>query len=119
MSKRLVFGLVGPKCSHEARKRWNAYFTEKNLDAFFDFYKTTTVSDLELRLSEMFLLERRGYLIDKKFQKECVRLMDQLDESAEREGKVDAVVNERGVLKGYFANTTDIDILHSCLRTVS
>ena len=114
MKKRLVFGLVGPKCSHEARKVWNAYFRKKGMDAFFDFYPTSRgKSDLVLRLSEMFLLERRGYLIDPKLQKECVSLMDELDASAKQEGRVDTVVNREGILVGYFvgSNFSDQQVL--------
>jgi shikimate 5-dehydrogenase len=118
MRSRLIFGFVGPKCSHDARKRWNAYFREQRIDAFFDFYKANSVSDLELRLSEMFLLERRGYLIDPTLQNVCVSLMDELDASAKKEGRVDTVVNRGGVLVGYYSGTKDVAELMSIFRGI-
>ncbi len=97
----IVCGLIGPKCTSNARTTWNANFAERKIDAFFDFYRTIGKEQLELRLSEMFLLERRGYVIAPELQQDAVKLMDRLDESAEKNGKVDTVLNERGVLVGY------------------
>lgn len=102
MSHSIVCGLLGPRCTSEARKVWNAAFKQAGIDGFFDFYRTMNRRDLELRLSEMFLLERRGYILDPKLHKEAVALMDKLDPSAAQEGKVDTVWNDGGVLVGFF-----------------
>lgn len=102
--RSVVCGLIGPTCTSQARTRWNALFTEKGTDAFFDFYRTVTTEDLELRLSEMFLLQRRGYVVDPLFETVIIRLLDQLDPSAIDRGSVDTVVNERGVLVGHFCD---------------
>lgn len=80
--------------------------TERGIPAFFDFYRTKTQRDLELRLSEMFLHERRGYLIDPLFSVSILPLLDQLDSSAVASGKVDTVVNDGGVFVGYFVSAT-------------
>jgi shikimate 5-dehydrogenase len=100
MQHRYVFGFLGPSCTGNIRKTWNAHLQAKNIDGFFDFYRTKTVKDLETRLSEMFLLQRRGYILHPSLQSEAVRLMDRLDDSAQKEGKVDTVLNDRGVLVG-------------------
>jgi shikimate 5-dehydrogenase len=107
--ERVVCGLLGSRCTGEARKVWNAAFKGAGLDAFFDFYRTGNRHDAELRLSEMFLLERRGYAIDPKLQKEIVTLLDVLDTSATTEGKVDTVWNDGGVLYGFFLGATKDD----------
>ncbi len=99
--REAVCGLIGPVCTSQARTFWNKKFSDAGLDAFFDFYRTKTVQDLELRLSEMFLLERRGYVVAEEFQTLILPLLDRLDAEALREGRVDTVVNEGGVLVGY------------------
>ena len=102
MKNRSVCGLLGPRCIAGERKRWNALFREQGIDAFFDCYKAATVVDLELRLAEMFHLGRRGYLVVPRLQKMIITLLDQLDVSVKGEGRVDVVVNNGGVLRGYW-----------------
>ncbi|MDD5055230.1 MAG: hypothetical protein PHZ00_03085 [Candidatus Peribacteraceae bacterium] len=102
MAHRSVCGLLGPRCIAGERKRWNALFLEKGIDAFFDCYKASTIADLELRLAEMFHLGRRGYLVVPALQKIIVPLLDRLDASAKGEGSVDIVVNNGGVICGYW-----------------
>ncbi len=105
-----VCGLIGLKCASNARAVWNANFAKRKLDAFFDFYRTRSVQELELRFSEMFLLERRGYIVAAELQQDAVKLMDRLDVSAQKNGKVDTVLNERGVLIGFaFDERSDRD----------
>ncbi|MBP9774111.1 MAG: hypothetical protein KBD00_05835 [Candidatus Peribacteraceae bacterium] len=105
----LVIGYIGPKLPGDLRKTWNALFSERKIDAFFDFYRTRK-DDLPLRLSEMFLLERRGYIVDPQFSTEIIALLDRLDCSAQTSGKVDTVVNEGGVLIGYCIDSDDSSI---------
>lgn len=76
-------------------------FVERQLHAFFDFYRTANLNDLELRLSEMFALERRGYVVDPLFQRDIHRFLDSLDVSAQECKMVDTVINQEGVLIGY------------------
>jgi shikimate 5-dehydrogenase len=102
-----VFGFLGPRCTGNIRALWNARLREQGIDGFFDFYRTTTRRDLETRLSEMFLLERRGYLVDPSLQEACVALMDTLTSAARSAGLVDTVRNERGVLTGDFLGHVD------------
>ena len=71
------------------------------MDAFMDYYPTKE-GNLTERLSEMFHFDRRGYIVGKSLQKAIISLLDGLDTSASEEGSVDTVVNEEGVLIGYF-----------------
>lgn len=105
--RNVVCGLIGPSCTSQARAKWNALFKKRGLAAFFDFYRTKTFADLELRLSEMFLLERRGYVVAQELQTLILPLLDRLDLSAEKSRTVDTVVNERGVLTGFFCGEDD------------
>ena len=57
---------------------------------------------MELRLAEMFHLDRRGYIIAPALQKMILPLLDQIDSSAAEKGSVDTVVNKGGVLVGYW-----------------
>lgn len=100
--RNAVCGLIGPSCTSKARTLWNARFKESGVPAFFDFYRTKTKEDLELRLSEMFLLERRGYVVVPELQALIQPLLDRLDSSVQQSGIVDTVLNERGVLTGFF-----------------
>ncbi len=101
MAHTFVFGLVGPTCTAHARATWNRLLKEQGIDGFFDFYRAKNECELVTRLSEMFLLERRGYLIDASLQEAATALMDILDPSVEQH-RVDTVRNERGVLTGYY-----------------
>lgn len=100
--RQVVCGLIGAACSSRARTTWNELFRERGFAAFFDFYRTKTKEDLELRLSEMFLLERRGYVVASELQTIILPLLDRLDLTAIEKGSVDTVVNDGGVLIGYY-----------------
>ena len=105
MAHAYVFGFLGARCKANARTTWNALLKKEGIDGFFDFYRTTGSQDLATRLSEMFLLERRGYLIDVPLQEATVPLMDFLAPSVQN-GRVDVVKNERGVLTGHYVGET-------------
>ncbi len=107
MEHKNVFGLVGPSCKGQARKIWNALLKKEGIDGFFDFYRAKNSYDLVTRLSEMFLLERRGYLLDESLQESAAELMDMLTAEAKHAGRIDTVKNERGVLIGYFLDKAD------------
>ncbi len=94
---RFVIGYLGAKAPQGGRKFWNALFQERGIDAFCDSYPTLTRDDVQQRLSEMFLLERRGYMIAPELQPYLPELLDAMPE----QGSVDTVVNDGGVLKGY------------------
>lgn len=93
---RIVIGSIGPTNSSDERKIWNELFAAEKRDAFFDFYRTT-IDDLPLRLSEMYVLQRRGYIVSPQLGKAIISLLDETDGS----DVIDTVVNEGGVLKGY------------------
>ncbi len=110
----LVIGYIGPKLPGELRKKWNALFAKQAVDAFFDFYRTRQ-NDLPLRLSEMFLLERRGYIVDPSLVTAIVPLLDRLDASVQVCGAVNMVVNDGGVLTGHWIDAVD-NSYDACLR---
>jgi len=99
---RELFGIIGkiPNAG-KVQSEWNAFFKEKGMDAFMDRY-ATTVDNLPERLSEMFHFDRRMYIVGKLLQKAIIPLLDVLDASAEKEGSVNVVLNEGGVMKGLF-----------------
>jgi hypothetical protein len=109
----LVLGLLAPRCTLSARKVWNDALQHIEKDRFFfDYYRTISCADLELRLSEMFLLERFGYIIDPSFSSLALPLLDVLDSSSLHTKRVDTILNRGGVLMGYdFAATSPIDFL--------
>ncbi len=99
---RYVFGLLGANCRRDSRKKWNTLLTGHKVNGFVDFYRTVTENDLELRLSEMFLHGRIGYVLEAPLQKPVQKMLDRLSPSAKRRKRVDTIVNERGVLVGYY-----------------
>ena len=104
---RFVIGYLGVTTPQGERKRWNGVLAQKGIDGFFDGYPTKTSDDLQFRLSEMFLLERRGYILAPQFQENVLELLDVVDASAQTAGKADTVVNEGGVLHGYLCGEDD------------
>jgi shikimate dehydrogenase len=97
---RQVIGFLGP-CPSRVRRVWNELLRREGRDAFFDGYPTRTRADLQLRLSEMYLLERRGYAVGKGLRGEALSMMDRLDASAMQAESVDTIVNDGGVFTGY------------------
>ncbi|MDD5026232.1 MAG: hypothetical protein PHH13_02525 [Candidatus Peribacteraceae bacterium] len=97
---RELYGILGsmPTLRLLLRK-WNEYFRSQGMNAFMDRYPATT-GQLPERLSEMFHFDRRLYIVGKKLQKAILPLLDAVD--APVKGGVDCVVNEGGVLKGYW-----------------
>ncbi len=104
---RYVIGLLAPVSPKGGRKHWNAILREKGIDGFFDGYPAATRDDLQFRLSEMFLLDRRGYMLHESLQTLVLELLDVIDASAQAAGKVDTVVNEDGILHGYLCGDDD------------
>ncbi len=102
---RELFGIVGSLPAAGAEQAWwNAQFDTCAMDAFMDYYPTKK-ENLPERLSEMFHFDRRGYIVAKQLQKAIIPLLDRLDASGAEEGSVDTVVNDRGVLAGYFCRS--------------
>lgn len=100
--KRELFGILGDcRQTNKIQKEWNDKFDTKKIDAFMDRYKTGK-NDLSLRLSEMFHFDRRGYIVYGELQKNIIPLLDIIDYSVGKTGKVDTVLNKGGVLMGYF-----------------
>lgn len=102
MKHAFVFGFLGPTCVSDMRRIWNETLRAKEMDAFFDFYRSKSLSDLEMRLSEMFLLERRGYVLDPAFQEVVVPLLDSLEAESLATNRVDVIVNREGILVGTY-----------------
>lgn len=52
----------------------------------------------------MHLHDRRGYALAPGFQEHAMKLMDRLDDSAVSSGRIDTVVNDGGILTGFFVD---------------
>lgn len=87
--------------SSTIQKEWNEFFKKEGRDAYFDKYPTT-ISTIPERLSEMFHFDRRLYVVGDSLQAEICFSLDALDSSAQKSGKVNVILNEDGVLKGFF-----------------
>gem|GEM_PF-1335860 len=97
-----VVGLIGPQCVLRCRAVWNAFFKEQGSPLEFQFYRTRNREELELRLSEMFVLRRLGYVVHPDFQTTILPLLDELDATAQKAQQVDTIVNDGGRLIGHF-----------------
>jgi shikimate 5-dehydrogenase len=104
---RYVIGSLAPVSPKGGRKHWNAILRERGIDGFFDGYPAATREDLQFRLSEMFLLDRRGYILHESLQTMVLDLLDVIDASAQSAGAADTVVNEGGILHGYMCHNDD------------
>lgn len=60
-----------------------------------------SLADLEMRCSEMFFLERRGYILDVHWQRSIMPFLDVIDASV-RSGTVDTILNKGGILCGFY-----------------
>lgn len=99
---RELLGIIGKISDAGAlQARWNAYFEKEGIDAFMDRYPTKE-KELPERLSEMFHFDRRLYIVGGPLQEVVIPLLDALDSSAEEKGRVDTIVNEEGVMRGFF-----------------
>lgn len=141
MPPRHVLGYLAPACPPAIRRIWNEMLRREGRGdtAFFDGYRARTREDLQLRLSEMYLLQRRGYAVGKGLEGESFDMMDKLDATALEAKMVDTVVNDGGVFTGYWcgdildfaamqkryhlffgsrlSDETAEHILHACLHT--
>ncbi len=102
MRCRSVFGFLGPSLRGSVKRAWHAYFVSASLDACFECFPTKTERDLELRLSEMFLLDRRGYILHPRFYDVVLPFLDRYEKGIECTG-VNIVTNVNGVLVGSYA----------------
>ncbi|MCD6312507.1 MAG: shikimate dehydrogenase, partial [Thaumarchaeota archaeon] len=64
---------------------------------------------LELAVKGLKALRAVGFNVTIPHKIRVMRLLDELDESAERVGAVNTVVNERGALKGYNTDVYGIE----------
>lgn len=87
--------------SSQILRYFNQRFSAEQLDAYMAKYPCG-VGELPERLSEMFHFDRRGYVVGSQLQQDIMPLLDVLDGGATKEGRVDTVVNNSGVLGGYF-----------------
>lgn len=103
---RSVVGLIGPVCIDQCRAVWNTALREQGSPLDFQFYRTRNREELELRLSEMFTLGRLGYIVHPEFQSTVLPLLDRLDSAAHKKERVDTIVNDGGVLVGYYLDAS-------------
>lgn len=97
---RELFGILGsfPVAGKEMA-RWNKSFAKQGIDAWMSKYPAT-VKTIPERLSEMFHFDRRAYLVSPSLEKVVLPFLDRLETHAKQEGRVNTILNERGVLVG-------------------
>lgn len=103
--QRELFGVLGnyPKASQEIAL-WNKSFAEHGKNAWMSKY-AASVKTLPERLSEMFHFDRRGYIVAPELEEAILPYLDHVEDHAQKERRVNTVLNERGVLTG--ARCTD------------
>jgi shikimate dehydrogenase len=103
-NERILLGILGksPDASAVLRE-WNSFFRSAGIDGSMDRYPCTEKTIPE-RLSEMVHFDRRGYIVASALQTAMLSPMDTLDGSAIQSHKVDTIINDNGVLTGYFTN---------------
>ncbi|MCK5019150.1 MAG: hypothetical protein KAS32_18965 [Candidatus Peribacteraceae bacterium] len=108
-TSRELFGILGahPKKS-EILKEWNKYFLEKGIDAFMDSYNVKE-KDLLVHFSDMFLFDRRAYIVSPNLQKLVLPYLDVIDLASKEAGKASFIYNRGGVLIGYFFDDHSVD----------
>jgi hypothetical protein len=55
----------------------------------------------------MYLHHRFSYVVHEPFQEAVMPLLDEIDPSTSKKGSVNIVINEEGVLKGYWCDNDD------------
>jgi len=100
--QRELYGILGsyPQAGKDMAW-WNASFSKQGIDAWMSKYPTT-VKTLPERLSEMFHFDRRAYIVSPALEKAVLSSLDRLEESAKAEGRVNTILNEKGVFVGAF-----------------
>ncbi|OGJ62000.1 hypothetical protein A3C37_00670 [Candidatus Peribacteria bacterium RIFCSPHIGHO2_02_FULL_53_20] len=107
-SSRLLLGVLGKSSkSSLILREWNRFLREQGIDGSMDRYPCTE-SMLPERLSEMLHFDRRGYIVTESLHSSIAALMDRLDPSAEERKSVDTVVNDGGMLIGYWTAEDDL-----------
>ncbi len=115
--QRLVLGALASVHDSTQQVLWNRFFEKEGIDAFCDFYRTkpcngkpcTEAECLHMRLSDMFLHDRSAYILDASLSPYALPLLDDIDASAENHAHVNVILNERGVLRGYFFEAIDAE----------
>ncbi len=103
----MLLGVLGASSqSSKILREWNRMLREESIDGSMDRYPCTALT-LPERLSEMLHFDRRGYIIIPALHQPILPLMDILDASAQKRGAVDTVVNDGGVLKGYWTDNNN------------
>lgn len=104
---RILLGILG-KSSQSSRilREWNKFLRESGIDGSLDRYPCTE-NTIPERLSEMLHFDRCGYIVAEPLQKNMMGFMDHLDSSTQEHKAVDTVVNDGGVLTGFWTNSDD------------
>lgn len=104
---RILLGVLG-KSANSAKilREWNHFLREQGINGSMDRYPCSTAT-LPERLSEMLHFDRRGYIVATPLQQCVAGCMDRLDASAEAQNAVDTIVNDGGVLTGFWTEDND------------
>ncbi len=99
---RVLLGILG-RCpdSSAVLREWNVLLRSAGIDGSMDRYPCSEQTIPE-RLSEMVHFDRRGYIVASSLQSAMLHAMDNLDPSTVSSQKVDTILNDGGVLTGYF-----------------
>ena len=100
MRHRTVIGIVAPRGGGKLRAQAARMAWSRN-NIVCEHYIAKTSDDLALRLSEMFLHDRRAYLVDASLAHLLPPLLDRLSPEASALQRVDIVLNVDGVLIGH------------------
>ncbi len=104
---RVLLGILGKlPDSGTVLSEWNRYMRAAGMDGSMDRYPCTEKTIPE-RLSQMMHFDRRGYIVAPFLQKALISFMDALDVSAKEKQIVDTIVNNGGILTGYWFDGDD------------
>jgi shikimate 5-dehydrogenase len=103
-TERILLGVLGSSADSSAILReWNSYLRSAGIDGSMDRYPCSEKTIPE-RMSEMVHFDRRGYIVAPALQTAMLSAMDTLDSSAIQSHKVDTIINDNGVLTGFWMN---------------
>ncbi len=96
----IVIGFIGRKKNSHILTAMREHFQWQTREVHIDFYRTTE-QDLSARLSELYALDRRGYVVSDELQEAILPFLDSIHPTDMPPTSVNTVVNDGGILKGY------------------
>lgn len=100
MRARFVVGIVMPSGGGSFRSLGVHAFRSRGIQAIVESFSARHDAELQLRLSEMFLWERRAYILGTSLRRSVLPFLDRVLLPLSADGGVDIVLNCGGVLCG-------------------